>query len=254
MESEGLYQIQPQNAVSERFYKDYEKQINSIWGGLVLLNSNILILERILKFNFQLFGNIDDHFWHLTIQNIYDSSISILYRTVFDEDTRSITLLHLRYSLQTNFKFDEYLKQFNSKLKEINFEKRIKNIRRKIESQRNKEIDHIYKSLVLGSDKEISKLSPILLDELKKAGELVNTFFDAMTFGLYMAKVPAHYFQAPVLDIDKILDTIAEKSPLLRMPEDQPAFWPYYRKNIKDTDIKELNRYRQKFNLTAVPL
>lgn len=53
-------------------------------------------------------------------------------------------------------------------------------------------------------------------------------------------------------DIERILDNIAYNSPLINMPEEQKEFWPHYRQNLSEDDIKIMNSYRRKFKLNPI--
>ncbi len=54
-------------------------------------------------------------------------------------------------------------------------------------------------------------------------------------------------------DIEQLLDGIADKSRILRMPEQQPEWWQTYRlPSLTDAEKEQINIYRRKFGLTPI--
>ena len=68
-----------------------------------------------------------------------------------------------------------------------------------------------------------------------------ETDFYDLNYPLADAKDPS--------DIAILLDTIAEKSAIMNMPEKDPEGWRRHRKKLGDSRIEIFNKYRKKFQL-----
>jgi hypothetical protein len=69
-----------------------------------------------------------------------------------------------------------------------------------------------------------------------------------------MTMYPLYYKQSnssydKSLDIDIILNIIAERSTLLNLPETNSIHWNEYKKNIGEVERKSYDDYQKKFNL-----
>jgi hypothetical protein len=53
----------------------------------------------------------------------------------------------------------------------------------------------------------------------------------------------------PRPDIERILDSVARESSVLRLPETNPMAWPFSRQSWPPGRLEVLNRYRRKFGL-----
>jgi len=47
-------------------------------------------------------------------------------------------------------------------------------------------------------------------------------------------------------DIELLLDLIIENSPFVNMPENQSDYWQYFKKNLSEEEIKQMNYYRKR--------
>jgi len=76
----------PEIVIKQKFLKDYKKNIEGLSFEVIRLNSNIFILEKLLKFPFRIFlsNYYERYFWDLTIHNFFQDSILIAFKLVID--------------------------------------------------------------------------------------------------------------------------------------------------------------------------
>lgn len=86
----------PENVIKPKYLKDYKNEIDGLWHEVVLLNSNLFILEKLMEFPFKLFFHERElHFWNLTISSFFESCIMVVWRLVIETRRKKILSLNL---------------------------------------------------------------------------------------------------------------------------------------------------------------
>jgi hypothetical protein len=82
----------------------------------------------------------------------------------------------------------------------------------------------------------------------------ITALFQALAINATYRMLPIGYdTDTSQSDIKQLLDDIADKSRILRMPEQQPEFWQTYRlPTLTDAEKEQINTYRRKFGLTLI--
>jgi hypothetical protein len=251
--SEGLYGAIPNEIFNAAFNKKYTDELTAIWEDLVKLNSYLLLTEKIVRFRFDLFGDLRNTFWYFITYGMMESSILILFRIVFDTNKNSVTLPRLKNAIAAELRNEEYRKEFIQRIKALSFDKRIKDSREAVIKKRNKLVAHL-DSETLGEffPKSLRSFAGVLA-EVKEATVLVNEYFDSLSIGAISGKLPIDYYQKDRIDLDELLESIAKESHLLNMPEREPEYWQFHKKaNLTDEQIDLINSYRRKFGRTLV--
>ncbi len=177
--------------------------------------------------------------------------------------TKQEKLNKIKNDMLQNILNENLKKEFSERLKNINFTKKFKlnRIEEKIKILRDKRFAHIDRDYITNLTLEDRQIPREIFDKLEPICNFVNENFDALTIEKIRGKTFFEYSNIngshpPGMekrsDIEMILDFIAESDALLNMPENEPDYWPYQRKNLSESDINILNEYREKFNLPKV--
>ena len=112
-----LKEMLPEELIDHSWLECYEQQITAIWWQLVRLSSNILILDKLTAFPFQLFVLEPLPFWELVVVNFFDISVMIIWRVSLDTDADAITLRRLKNGVMQNLQREEYLSELRQVLR-----------------------------------------------------------------------------------------------------------------------------------------
>src|SRR5207237_214690 len=97
--------------------------------------------------------------------------------------------------------------------------------------------------------------------EIRDLGDAVQALFRALTpfnvdhtmwFMEYDPRIQRPRGSDHRSDVEWLLDTVAQNSLVLNMPEYDPQKWPYRRAQLSSTQLATLNEYRRKFNKPEV--
>jgi len=254
-----LKEIPKEDLIEPSWLDSYNKNIEALWWQLVKLNSKIYVLDKILQFPFDLFEPISPrNFWNLAVSSFFDSCIMILWRVSVDNSNKDgLTLEQLKNQILKHLSEENYKKQFRIILKNSKFDKDISEFRDKITFIRMNYIAHFNRQKNLNPTPEQIKERIILLSDLKKYSNTVNSFFDLLCFGNGRGLLLSEYNPNVIYpvgfdsrsDIEKLLDNIAKNSTVLNLPEQNVNSWNNYRKKLSKEELKDFNRFRVKFGL-----
>ena len=251
------------NSIRPEKLDDYIKWIETIWKEVLRLNSYIHCIKRITEFPFGLLQHNPSPFWTCVVDSMFESSITLIYKIWIDDDDRTLTLERFKDEIVCRFIKEEYKKQLIEDW-DVQFEKIDPNIKNRIRDLRNN-IVHFNLNRALNidvSDEDIKKRE-IFLTEICEFRENIITLLLMLNLGhvfrrtdhgtdFYDLNYPLADAKNPS-DIEILLDTIAEKSDVMHMPEKEPGLWTEYRRLMHDdSQIKTLNKYREKFDLLPV--
>ena len=255
----NIREAQPTHVIESSWLEEYEQGMNLLWlQELVLLNSNLYILEKLLDFPFDLFVMPDRRtFFRLVQINLFRSCIIIVWKLVEDPDPSALTLLRFKNEVRRHIR-PQYASSFDAALKETKFDKQIEQLLEPIRTLRNKRIAHLDKGFNLPPE-QIKELR-VSLSDLMVLRDTLNQLFEVLCFGCQRSVLPIEYNpevrHPPGVDarsdIEKFLDNVVKDSPLLNMPENEPDRWPYFREGLPTDALQVLNEYRRKFGLPEV--
>lgn len=255
----NLKEIQPEDLIQPEWLDTYKKNIEVIWKQIIKLNSNRYCVKRITEFPFDLFEPIRTPFWLVVLDNMIESSIMIIYKILIDSGSDTLTLRSFKNEIIQHFE-EEFKPQFKIGLKAVKFGKIKSELEIKIRDLRNNYLAHFKREFNAQIPPDSLKKLTIFLPDIYDLTEKINTYFQLLCFGYgyaetyfaYSSNVIPPLGADPRSDIEIILDTIAEKSDILNMPEKQPWLWEIRKKSMSPKGIDILNHYRYKFGLNKV--
>ncbi len=234
--------------INKRYINIYNNWIDIFHKELVLLNSNIFILDHILVFPFHLFnipgGSI---FFRFVFESFYSSSILIITKLFLDEEGYSMK--QFKNKLVMHYIKKNYKALLVAELKVYKSDKDLDKITTIIKSLRNTKYAHLDKDLT-----HIQKRQAFVkLEELKQVCEYLNKYFNSMTFNSEYLMLSINYLGCDDTnltkknsDISVILDSIVINSSLFNLPENNSELWEYRKKTLKPGDLTIFNQYRSK--------
>ncbi len=248
-----LRKIKPK--INSEFLESYTEDIEFLWHKVCQLNSNVYYLKRIEEFPFDLFELIIIRpFWTRVVDSMFESSIMIINKILIDTGRKTRTLKKLKNEIVNCFIKEEYKEQFLKDLKDYQLGKigkDLETVTDKFKDLRDKNYAHFDRDFNLNVSNKNSKERTVSLPEIDELTEYINFFFELLHFSRDTYPTYPFYFgNDSRSDIEILLDTIAEKSDVMHMPEEDPKFWEAYRREIvNDSKIEIFNKYREKFNL-----
>ncbi len=215
---------------------DIRKKVETLWEQLVILNSNLLVLKKIIKFPWHLFQpNPFPQFWSLILKNLYDMCILIIWR-ITENNSKRLSLPQVINEIKYS-KIEGYLKDIDE-------------IHRKVLKIRHGEIAHLGAKWMTDLQKRRQYL--LSIDSMKKMSDNLTKIFSAICEILGFKEGREFVLWGLDKEIEKLLNNIVKESPLLRMPEEKPRHWEIYKKKLSSSDIDVLNQYRTKFGLSRI--
>jgi len=256
-------QLSPESLLRSECLKQYRLEKDTIHGELLSMNMYVLFMRKMADFPFSvlhshpiLFG-----FWDVVFVSLFETSISIIYRVCFDTKKGQLTLVRFKETILKCFADAQARSEFEQQCKETSFEISRDEYASQLRSLRHERIAHFNRDRVANAQTVVPEINRVSLSNIEEIRDAVNEYFRVLSLGhefgmLLMQYLPEYSLfgeDQGVTDIDKLLDYVAEQSPVLRMPEDQPTFWPTYRQeNLANDDVRVLNEWRQKFGLPPV--
>lgn len=252
-----IHQINYKDALQEKYHAEYKQGMDFFFlKQLVPLNLNIYYVEKIIQFPFHLFApNEKGVFLRVVAQNLNDYGLVIITRLATDQQGKPYTLLRFKNKVRDMLK-STYVELFDNQMKLIRFDSQTRILFEKARDLRNEGIVHLDEAIVAGN----SPIAPLSFTELKQLRDALNTLLDALAFDTEYMMLPVQYNSRvhqssrfrDTTDIEEILDSIAQNSDLLNMPEKHPRSWKHRSNNLSLEDKVLLNQFREKFGLAKV--
>jgi len=248
-----IFPFKKELCLPNTYLKEYNKNMLFFAWELRKFRTNKYIIEKIRDFPFHLFGDSDgNEFFSAVVNTFFEMCLILAFKLSNDTSKGAYTIKKLRNELAKHIK-KEYLKQFNSHLKEINFNKKLNVIDRKVRNLRNKALAHIDKSYAKGK-LNLERISWTDFNIIEN--NLIDTF-NGLSLNSEWMLLPISYdtrVRHPIdidsrPDIIKILDFIAKESNFLNFPEGNPIGWKFEMEKISKEDLELFNYYRRKNNL-----
>ena len=170
-----------------------------------------------------------------------------------DQSSDFFTLPQFRNNVRNSVK-EEYQKSFDEQLREVRFDKKIKNSLEKVHDLRSVRIAHSKEDFVFGEiDEPLVKFG-----DLKIIRDQLISVFNALAFNVDHMMLPVQYssrIERPnnedyLSDIEELLQLLAENSPSIKQPENNPTHWKIQRENLPQRELDAFNYYR---NLLGLP-
>jgi hypothetical protein len=248
--------LNARDILAEGSLETYENRMEAFHLQLVRLNANIFIVEHVADFPADLLMAPEDTiFLRLVVANFMESSVLVVTRLAGDTDSDFDTLSQFRNWVLRNAR-SEHRALVRARLKLSRFEPKAQEMLSRAKQLRDTRIAHLK---ILGPASEFAQNTKLGLSGLRTLRNGLNEQLDALSFGTEHMMLPLSYDQRVLLpvgtdersDIEKILDYIAEKSPLLHMAEREPAMWPLQRTHLGERAIAALNKCRARLGLPA---
>jgi len=259
-EGKSLYGSEPEEVFKGNYARHYRSDLDVIWGEVVQLNVYAFLAQKIVAFRSDLFQFKFNHFWEYSLDSLFDSTVEIIFKIAYDRGKRRFTLRAFAEKIKENLAEERYKAEFNSTLRNTDFDGKLGKFEDVIQAQRHSRIAHFNHDYNTKPERKDWEHRKKIFGNIPTIVDLVNSFFDALCISRHLEKTPFEYYTGRKSitedddrpDIDILLDWVAQNSPLLRMKEEQPDFWRDYRLGLKPEDIKEINRYRRKFGKPEV--
>jgi hypothetical protein len=231
--------------------------MDAFWWQIVRLNSSMYVLERITEFRFDVFCEQPQHFWNLVQHALVESCTLIIWRIAVDPGPEALSLRQFKNQVFKHIHVEDIRMQIAQSFKDNGLDDQLKTLEVKIPDIRHKFIAHLNRSLVADPAPRQLEQGKLLLSDLVKYRDTVNSYFGAFCFGKARLLVPIEYYSGtqhpPGIDsrsdIEQILDSIARQSGILNLPERDHEHWSAIRKAYPQDAIDTVNTYRSKFGL-----
>ena len=251
----NLRELRPTDVIESSWLEKYERKTNLLWQELILLNSNLYVLEKLSKFPIHLLTDrVRGDFLDIVAVNLSSMCAMIIWKLWLDKDERSLTLARFRDDVRQHVR-SEYRGDFDAALQNLQWDERALE---RVEKFRHKRIAHFDSTYNLSP--EVRRTLWLLLPDLTNLRDTLNSLFEILCFGHGAGLLPPYYDPKvqhprdmdPRSDVEVILDNIARNSPILNMPEEQPLAWPFVREGLSEDSLQTLNEYRIEFGLPEV--
>jgi len=255
-QSLSIHDLSPEDALNQGELDYYKRGMDFFFEELVHLNVNLFILDKVIEFPFNLLAGVGETlFFHMVFHNFFYASLLIITRIAADQGGGLFTLPSFKNRIRQAVK-KRFQGQMDDRLRKVRFDQKTRNLLKRARKLRTQRIAHAVEGVVLGEEKEVR----VFYGDLQQLRDQLNDLLDALSFNVEHMMLPIQYSPDVIHpkgsdkrpDIERILDSIAKSSPMLNMPEDHPARWPYRRKQLTSEEMKIINQYREKFGLRTI--
>lgn len=243
----------PEEFLKPEAMDKYREEMEHFHLSLSLLNTDLYIVEKILRFPFELFTIGEENlFFKRVMQNFYQTTILEITKLATDSGSDATTLPKFKNFMAKSIKV-EYQDEYRLLLGDVKFDATTKDLLRRAKLLRDTQIAHS-----LNSSPE--SIIPLSFAEIKTLFDGLARLFEVASFssqyGYHFASYNPENLNpdgTPALtDIEEILDSVAKESSILNCPENHPETWPLDRERWPQSTVDVFNRYRRKFSLPEV--
>jgi hypothetical protein len=242
--------------LAPQWFATYKSDIDALASQCVKLNTNLFILEEIIKFDFNLFAADRKTFWIFVADSLFESCIMCAWRIALDTDSDCLTAAKLKNEILANLTDNDARKHLISELKRVDFDKRLKEVKQKIKEARDNLYAHLNKQMARAMAGG-GHFPNVPLRGLKMVRNTLNEFIQVLGFEANYMFLPIDYNPSvrrpidvdPRPDIVQLLDDIACKSEIIHWPEKDPTLWSDLRNVYSSVRIDKINMYRKKLGL-----
>jgi hypothetical protein len=249
-------QKNPDDVLKTESLDEYRAKMTEFHLRLTSLKVDLFIVQKIVDFPLGMFTVLEDGlFLNRVVQNFGLMAVLKITAMATDQVSDARTLPKFKKFMYQAIK-DEFRDEYRQLLKGVKFGARTESLLEKAKTLRNTQIAHALRdpAVELGEDEIMT------FGEVKSLADELVRLFDVASFSSEYYYLPASYdprVQHPVgsdsrPDIEKILDSIARESGVIRSPENHPERWPHRRERWSQAKIDLFNAYRRKFGLPEV--
>lgn len=249
----GIEDYDQKDVILPVWLDQYKKEMDPVHWQLTQFNSNIYIMEKITSFDFGLLGITTNNFWHLVVASMFETNVMILWRLV---DPRDVTLnmRAIRDHIRDNLRDDNLKDEFKELISKFNYDSCIDKIRKKISILRHNRYGHLQRKWIVKEPASLINDNYLPFPNLKEYGNTIGELFNLLCFSHkrelilldYSPNVIHPLGTDPRSDIELLLDLVIKNSPFVNMPENQPDYWPHFKKALSEEEIKQMNYYRKR--------
>jgi hypothetical protein len=245
--------LRSEQVIEESFLEEYERERKHLYMQLVNLNTNIFILNHVLRFPFHLFvPPTRSLFFRKVFENFFFASLLIITRIGSDKGKEFLTLSRFKNKVRSAVK-KGYQEDFQTCLKEVRFDSATREMLDRARTLRNQRVAHILEDVVLGNKEE----AQVVFGDIINLRDQFEKLLDAISFGTSYIMLPLQYYpetkhqagQDSHTDIEEFLDLIAFNSTFLHLPETNPSLWKIKANTLPQSDLDAFNKYRKKAGL-----
>ena len=249
----GIEDHDPKEVILPAWLDQYKKEMDPVHWQLTQFNSNIYIMEKISSVDFGLLGTTTNNFWYLVFASMFETNVMILWRLVDPSDV-TLNMRILRDRIRKNLRDDSLRNEFDSFIGKSNYGSRIDNIYNKVSILRHNRFGHFQRKWIVKESPSLISDDYLPFQNLKEYGNTIGELFNLLCFshkrGLilldYIPNVKHPSGTDPRSDIELLLDLIIENSPFINTPENQPDYWPHFKKVLSKKEIEQMNYYRKR--------
>ena len=252
-----LENLRVEQIILDNKLDEYDKMVVVIWDEMVILRSNFIIIEKIVKFPFSTFVLNDSNsssFWSNVFVALFESCVNKLWNLIYDKHNQYLTLITLREEMREKFIKEEFKEAFNQKISSINFESKIKELEKKIKGLRHNIISHLQRKFNLNRGSSYNRYA-VNLNELEQIILTADQLFQVLSFhskGTLLVYFLRSQNGVNYSAVDSIFDSIVKNSDVYKMPDEESNYWPSHKETLSETEIKIINEYRKKFGESEV--
>lgn len=249
----GIEDHDPKEVILPAWLDQYKKEMDPVYWQLTQFNSNIYIMEKITSIDLNLLGTATNNFWHLVLASMFETNVMILWRLVDPSDV-TLNMRIIRDHIRDNLRDDNLKDEFDTLIVKSNYDSCIKKIHNEISTLRHNRFGHLQRKWIMKAPTSLINDNYLPFPNLKEYGNIIGELFNLLCFGHkrllilldYSPNVKQPLDTDPRSDIELLLDLVIENSPFVNMPENQPAYWPHFKKVLPKEEIKQMNYYRKR--------
>lgn len=249
----GIKDDDPKKVFLPDWLDQYEKEMDPVHWQLIQFNCNIYIMEKIMSVDFGLLGYTTNNFWHLLFASMFETNVMILWRLV-DPSESTLNMRIIRDHIRVNLRNDNLKNEFDKLMGKSNYDSCIEKIHHKILILRHNRFGHLQRKWIVKEPASLINDNYLPFPNLKEYGNTIGELFNLLCFNHERMLTLLDYNPNVIhpsgtdsrSDIELLLDLIIENSPFVNMPENQSDYWQYFKKNLSEEEIKQMNYYRKR--------
>ena len=253
-------ELDPEKVLEKDWVEIYKNRMNALHAHMSEIWTTFFLYEKIVDFPFHLFAEHHGFFWTLTRKSMFVSIIIGLWKILYDDDSKSLTIIKMRNEVMKRAINKMAKNEISELLRQANVKERLANIKNEIQRIRHKHFAHLD---IINIDKPSSQqpkgiLLKEILDLLNAAGDVIN----AIGLGTQYEFLPGEYHPAvhqPIgvdsrPDIEIMLDEMVQSCSDFHLPEEKPYEFQHYWKNLNFKEQRVFNQYRRKFGMQEIDI
>ena len=241
---------------------EYKKKMEFYSIQLIILNVNIIAIERFLKFINGVFGSKSyNTFFNYVVNSFFEVCILSITKLAKDQGQDFMdNLLYFKNKILTTGIKEQYKVEFRKHLKSVKLDSEATMLLERIVKVRSEKIAHFK------LENEVN--SNLNVNDIRKMSDELCKQFNGISFGTTYALLPWDYLMKAKLtstkdydnlhnilkgiDMDEIIDSVIKKSYLFNLPETNQLIWEITKKKFTIKQLEEFNFYRNKFGFSEV--